>query len=867
MLQSTKTLRSFLLLASAGAVFAPTLSPLHAQEALRTDTEGNPTTPLKLSGSNITGTLNPGRLGTGTPTSSTVLTGTGWAGATPGGNTVAATGNLLMGDSAGNALGVASGADLFRVLQARADSQKASLPAPANLLPAFTTLNLNGGTLNTDGTLTIAANSYLEFKGSPDTAQVPHYAYVVCTSDTPYAGISVGGYYGDNKFAEQANTRSNPLPGVSKVVFTNSIGAGGYTLCITNTTSAPLTIYYPLLALTDPGHPIFASGLDTVAVAVQPVADLDFTRLGTSDRSGRYLAEKSTTLAADSVAGSNANAGTLYAPKLTLQQTVANGAQFGLYRGSLFRDSLPLSTLGTTHGISIQDLAFGQARALPVVSALVPVNNGGVVDNGDGTFSLTWTPAQTLPATDGYGGPGAYVVEINTATEAVSPVASRRRMIDVTSSDAVVSTPGSAYPQPFGPSQWLAQIHPSDGLAPGSGTYRYEVVSRVQPANWGAPNGGDGAMSGLELVGSSSGYGELGGPNGFVGDRLAFLHCTAHCAVIGGGSLQRSVFYESGDAIAIQLAWYAGTGTGLRWDLNRCLFYANVGDRPANCVIAHTGGPTNFERGDISDTAFIGARWSDGSLRGQAMDYVNVATGVIERVCVQGIADAFSLTMPVAVEVRNCVFRQVAHATVGSGSFHDNVIAAESACHGTDSYPTAIVFRNPGVVATNNLLWARGVASSTPNSDQAQAFYFVSSATVTHNIVLLTPATAANVCKYGDQPAGSTSVLDYNLVISTGAFSASGQGFTTGATSWNAYVAANPSLDQHSLYLDLSADPRGLQAVFVDPLNGDFRWAQTDVARRCAAYCRANHVGPATVTSHWPVVPTVDEAVRLLTDL
>ena len=108
--------------------------------------------------------------------------------------------------------------------------------------------------------------------------------------------------------------------------------------------------------------------------------------------------------------------------------------------------------------------------------------------------------------------------------------------------------------------------------------------------------------------------------------------------------------------------------------------------------------------------------------------------------------------------------------------------------------------------------------------------------------------------------------VDYNLVINVakGGFYAAGTG--TFYTTWAGYVAGS-GLDQHSMYVDLSSDPRGLQAVYTDAVNGDFRWAQTDVARRCAAFCKTNNVGPGRVTNRWPVVPTVDEAVRLLTDL
>ncbi len=500
--------------------------------------------------------------------------------------------------------------------------------------------------------------------------------------------------------------------------------------------------------------------------------------------------------------------------------------------------------------------------------------------NGDGTYSADWL-SESGVANDGY--QNVYVVEINTATVAASPVASRRRMTDVGSAAAVVSTPGSVYVQPFGTNHWLAQLHPSDNLAPGSGSYRYEVISRFSPANWGGPTStGDGSMSGVELVGSSWGYGELGGPLGFVGDRLAFLHCTTHCAVIGGGSLQRSVFYEAGDATSIQLAWYTGNGAGLRWNTNRCLFYANVGDRAATCLIAHTAG-VNFDRGDLSDTAFLGARWSDSSLHGTAIDYVNVATGVIERVYVQAIGDAFGVQMPTGVEIRNSVFRQVHNGDV-NGYFHDNIVLAES---GSDPasignrQPTACVFQTSQANVANNLIWARGLATGLQNDDTVSGIQFYSGTgtrtgcSFQRNILVLNPASTNTATVSYFSPNGAdltTTTLDYNLVINLakGGVSAS-VGPAPGQTSWSSYVAyeatqAHP-FDQHSLYVDLSTDPHGLQAVFMDPANGDFRWAQTDVARRCAAYCQANHVGPATVTSRWPVVPSVDDAVRLLTDL
>ncbi len=582
------------------------------------------------------------------------------------------------------------------------------------------------------------------------------------------------------------------------------------------------------------------------------------------------------TVAISSVTGSESNPGTLDLPKRSLQQPAPVGSVFGLYRGSLFRDSLPFSSLGTTHGIVVEDLSTGPnatGTTLPIISALDPAANGSFNSNGDGTYSYVWTPAETL-VNDGYN--NVYVVEINTTTEAATPVASRRRMIDVSDNGGVVATAGSVLVQSLSGGRWLATLHPSDGFAPGNGAYRYEVVSRFAPADWGPPNNtGDGTMSGIELVGSSWGYGSLGGPPNFVGDRLAILHASTHSAVLGGGSLQRSVFYEqgnqSGGGPSIQLAWYTGNPAGLRWETRHCLFYANVGDRAANCLISHSAGVYNYDRGDISDTAFIGARWSDGSLHGTAIEYDNVNTGVIERIYVQAIQDIFGFNMPVSTEVRNSVFQQVGIVRVG-GNFHDNVVLAETIADpaSASNAPANILFQQSGASATNNILWARGVPGATAgNGESVSGIQFyngapaVANCTCQRNIIVLNAANSAVSTYYNPGSSNTASMaVDYNLIINlskAGFHAEDGAGLFTFA----AYQAAY-GLDQHSLYVDLSADPRGIQAVFADPINGDFRWAQTDVGSQCAAYCQANNVGPATVTTHWPTVPTVDEAVAAI---
>ena len=418
------------------------------------------------------------------------------------------------------------------------------------------------GTVNADATLTVPANDYVEWiiDGAPPAGTSLYGSMVSVTEQAPGAiTLSIN--------AGSPVTNTTPLPGVYRATATMPDAYTLYVL-IHNTTGSPITIFYPVVATTDAALALLQSGADSTAVAVQPVADFDFTRFASADRTPRYLAERQTTLAADSVNGSAGNAGTLYAPKLSLQQTLVNGSTFGLYRGSAFSESLPLSTLGNTRGIVVQDVALGSTKPLPVVSALDAVPGDSFLDGGDGTFSCLYTPTDSTIANDGYA--NVYAVEIDTALEATAPVAARRRMIDVTSQAAAVATAGSAWLQAPGTgtgqsgstTQWRVILHPTSH-APADKHYRYEVVSRYGPAFWGGPtNVGDGAMGGVMLVGGSNGYGALGSPLDFAGDRLVLLHASTHNAVLGGGSLQRSVFYESGDPIAIQLAWYASDPSG-----------------------------------------------------------------------------------------------------------------------------------------------------------------------------------------------------------------------------------------------------------------------------------------------------------------
>ncbi len=526
-----------------GGVFTPL--PLPAGQSIRRNAANTAfeayapntsdgSTLLNLSAAAIsTGTVPPARLGTGTPSSATVLRGDGtWAGTTATGNTIAATGNLLLGDGAGNARAVASGTDLLRVLQTRLETMRATTTPPANLLLSAIGTN---AVVNTDGTVTIPANGEIYWHLNGQANQTVS-AYAAAVQDVPAGAFSLFWHAG----YDHANTSAAVLPSVIKDAFLVP-GNGDYEAHFHNTMGTPLVIYFPFLATADAGLAALQSYADFTPVTSQPVSNLDFTQFASDDRTSRYGAEKQTTVAVDSVSGLDANAGTLYAPKLTLGQTLSNGSALGIYRGSSYRASLPVAGQGNGRGIVVQDLAFGSPRALPIISGLDLAPNGSFSANGDGTYSYLWTPTDsTLITSTNYD--YAYVVEIDTAAEAATPVASRHHMVDtgvlatINSQSAVAARAGSALLLPRRHRGGAVRLHdpvesrhpslPTASLRAAARTatrwFRARLPRRGTPATAWA----DGSMSGLQLVGSNNGYGPLSGPTGFVGDRLVVLHST-----------------------------------------------------------------------------------------------------------------------------------------------------------------------------------------------------------------------------------------------------------------------------------------------------------------------------------------------------
>lgn len=759
-------------------------------------------------------------------------------------------------------------------------------------IPAGGSINWNLGSLNN------AAAPYGPWKfPSGGGALVPGAGskryFAVFQPDPTVSGLTlkVQGFAPNNQLATWTQTAPGLWEGVYTVGSETNIGVQ---LLVSNSGGGSITVLMPFASTSAFG--LLEDFKQPAPPKQLPVRDWKWS-FPSSPAGDRNWRERQGTYYVDSVNGASGNAGTnVSAPKQTIAQVPTFGADnviLGLWRGSLFREkgktggaSDSGGSGGNRKGVILRDIRQGrQGKPLPIISALDTVTNASFVNNGDGTYSYTWTAGDTL-LNDGYN--IVYIVEINTATEARSPISSARQMNKVASQAAAAAAAGTSYIQNLGAGQWKATIRPTDSLAPGAGTYRYEVVSRLLPCDW-FDYSRDGQIEGLHLVGGNSGYGSIGGANYFDADRVVVQHASTHGAVVGSGKLSRSIVYGASDSPSgnIGWTWYATTTPGYISRIEWCYF---KDARPAATYGHNTSGGNAAEA--VVENCVMDAGLTDSdACTGTAANHNSVDYYAFRSNYVLGAYSLGSGASPTYdLVVENNVFRDVARG-VGLtyyGSTNRYYIRNNLFRFRSWSDPAnvnnrgAVFFAGTGMgtnlrdklYVENNLIHLRSTAAALTN-DNTVTFEATPYGYYRRNIVILeqfNPAASTGVTYLnGDDTDPTAYTSDYNLVVCNRPLGdvllnsrrSGGGAFNTG---WDQYKAI-VGQDANTLWLDVSGDPRGIKAVFVDPANGDYRFANTELGRKAADYCSANGVGPSTVISKWPEIPQVDEAYRMLRDL
>lgn len=482
----------------------------------------------------------------------------------------------------------------------------------------------------------------------------------------------------------------------------------------------------------------------------------------------------------------------------------------------------------------------------------------------------------------GTGNPGydfQQVIETDTNFVKIAPFTarhyltyvSRLSLCDSTAGSMWVNTATGAYTNPD-----TIYVHTTPGGSPDSVAYEYEVTTREQVVSTANPIPGikNTWLSGLILRDAATGYGSFS-----AGDSSFMSQCFiqgggTHGTVMNWGTVDNCV-YSMGTvtpAGQITLAFYNAQGKGRYNKLTNSVLF-NTPD----AVICHQSG---------SDSGYMEQFYLENDYMWS--NYAS-ALGISEDLCKQvvvrncylhGFGTGFNLghgnNLFEKVIIDSCTLTNE-FTYPGDPSQHDkmwNVIintVGQGAGFGTQSILLAsdsayldlrqslLYDKTSGSVATSHsFISGTGNVAGTIKSFNNIFISTNFGAAIGQYAVAVTSNTNSHSTPYSYNYTG-----DYNCwIIGPGApgiqwnFANNSGGVSTHSlATWQATTGQ----DLHSVVIDVSHNPLGLKAIFVDPDHGN--WQLLPPGNALADTVRAHYSGLASAVTSYPTLPTIEDAV------
>lgn len=813
------------------------------------------------------------------------------------------------GDSA-DATEIARSADSYRFGLAYYDTQIASgVRDYPPLLPVRDyTGTLSSGTRNADGTISQDAASTWT---SPNLSFAPFnvtgddfYVYVVATEALAAGSIQIQIQTGGTVHKAYATT-TEVAPGVYKQSWANT-NSGTFTyvqILIKNNSGATITRYPLEVYSSDSDYlpQVIRFDDSTVVTENRRVIDWDtispFVRWGEADRAMHAADEMNITDAFDSVGGSDAASGLSYAPKqnLTAGSALSPGDVVGLKNGAEWNQTLATMLGTTTQGLRVRGYSGGTMLSpFPILDCGLDITGYTWTSEGSGTFSTTFPCATNLLVTGKLNYDYGSVVETTLADAAEKPIGSQQ-ILDAKNIITTGSPPITAADQTVainqvkaaagtslvvftpGASTAKVYIHTRDGVAPDvSTTYSYKVTNLNSAMDWVQGNTRQSYVSNVEFRMGGKGLGIVCGSNRSMFDGIIAIHGYKHTLHIEAGECRNFLAYNKAANNSTTPntcnCYISPNADGLSWRWENGAIYDSISP-----LYSHSAAGS-YDKGEVRYVWFIATpRDANGSLQiGDPASSAQVIETMEEWCYTQGYSKAGrSSTGP---ENISAVYRN--NLLLGIGWFSTRKTTEQNLVKVVNISGSAGADRGMRMVDTgfdhvtrNNLVYATNEQTVTGDANvndyrctviNIRAGPTLVAVDISRNIFLVdTPLTtlANGTSIVTETAAGMTWTSDYNVFIFCNKGPISSAKFGAGTKTTIAdYLAFFPGHDANSLFIDLRDDPRGAKAVFIDPANGDFRWAQTEVAQQIRDYCILNGVGPDWTISHAPYVPTIDEA-------
>jgi hypothetical protein len=563
--------------------------------------------------------------------------------------------------------------------------------------------------------------------------------------------------------------------------------------------------------------------------------------------------------------------------KLTLTATVTDLNNHVYSRGRAYGVLQANGVWREMADLTMPNIGIGAYGLFSATYRLPPIITGADVHNSGWSLAAgaRYTKAITLSIGTNFQYDYPYVVEIDTVLEKIAPYSARKYLQAVASTALVESTPGSFYNANL-TNPVTIHLHTSDGLAPGSSRFRYEVATRRNCISASTSLAGMNIQN-LVLFSPGGGYGHIGAATGGGSQmpyisRVIFSGVGTHAAVSQGGVYENSVFLQGIrglNAGSIGIAFYKDNGTGMY-----AIARNNILIDQISAFTIHESGSisSKFERGVysnnywFSDTTYAGTVFGSefvkrlditgnyvfgaSSFVTSAADTLNIIGNIIRNISNKSLTatstpvystwreNFFEFTPPNIGSTRSAISSA---QTTDSFIVRKNIIHMKSALNIDESQQvlerTATAANPTETDFSNNIIISNPPATrytKVYTVDQASTEDFAAGMKADSNVYI--DLTGNGFIWVNSNPFGGGSPSSFSLA------------------DWQ----SRTDLEQNSIYIDLSANPDGLRDIFVDPDNGN--WTLTNSAN--ANLIRALYAGMTTPPTFYPTKPSYEQAVE-----
>jgi len=563
--------------------------------------------------------------------------------------------------------------------------------------------------------------------------------------------------------------------------------------------------------------------------------------------------------------GNDTNAGT---SKLLPKQTL-NGAMpalnnharshgsvaVGLKGGSFFNERLVPS-------YTVHAGAYSYASGAPDFAIL---NGSDVFNTGwsllaSGNFTYTQMISRTgFNANDVMGtGSIIYVIEIDTALEKVRPFSARKLLKLVVDKSAVETTPGSFFITKTSDNPLPVFIHTSDGSSPNSHSrYRYEVTVRDQGIN--AYRYNDNKFENLWVRGYGTSYGLLpSGSNSLYKSVIFGPGAPGHHVVTKNGTFNNCLFLPGLDnASVFAIVFYDVQGYQRRNKVSNTLFL----DIPTP-IYAHNSNGSNYNKMELENTIAFG----DSNIAYVFAGAANTDTITFKNISTYGYYSSYGNGSAKIVHIKDSYFHYAGDG-ISFGSNQVTAVVDNVFINGKDRSRCIKMDINTNLTLTNSILQVTAPNTSAAfvarsgevnNRITAQKNIFVCKVNSNQYVTSALTNTNNGIATSGD-------FWDYNVYIQVSGkiqWGITNRATTSQVTNISTFKEwqRQSGQDKNSLFFDLSNDYRGLQAIFIDPDNGNYELANTVEGNKV----RALGAGMTTPLACYLKKPTYEEAAEMI---